>query len=111
MENESGWKRWFPLTKYITSEIRTFWIAVAAYLVIPVLVGILFLVAANTKPVLALIIGLLEMPILFYAIVAVLLALGAYRKAAGPTRGGQKRTAKEKKEKAEKKEKTGKDGE
>ena len=78
-DHESGWKQFFPLTNYITSERRTFWIATIAYLIVPVLVGIVFFIAANSLPVLALIIGLLEMPLLFYAIVAVILTLVTYR--------------------------------
>ena len=81
MEDGPTWETWFPLNKYVHSQPHTFWIVFGGYFIVPLVVAIVMFIAGRSIPVVALIIGIFEMPILFYSIVGIILAAVTHRKA------------------------------
>ena len=81
MEDGPTWETWFPLNKYVHSQPHTFWKVFGCYFGVPLIVAIVMFIAGRSVPIVALIIGIFEMPILFYSIVGIILAAVTHRKA------------------------------
>ena len=66
MDERPSWEIWFPLNRHVNTKISSFWIISGIYIAVAVIIGIVLGITGNSVPIVALVIGVLSMPVLFY---------------------------------------------
>ncbi|MBP5293711.1 MAG: hypothetical protein J6023_06245 [Clostridia bacterium] len=81
MDDRPAWEPWFPLNRRVTSKVSSFWTVFAVYMVVAVLLIVVLWITGHSVPVVALVIGVLSMPVFFYLAVGIIFALITHKQA------------------------------